>query len=327
MYRTEFDSLNQGAAQSHVTVYFEHFSYAEHHTEAERHAMKYVEYVADVLKDESNYIDEGGAGKIYEVSDGSCLKIMKNRHMSKDSHMMNLGLSPVQEFQVLEKLHGLEVSSCRAPVAEMCLESGETAVIVMEKLPAINLQHVLNGTKELPEGFDYGFFFKTLEDYIDAMHKDRGIAHKDLYPRNIMIDEETGGPYVIDFGRAVVLDKLRADVAAKHTEDDWKRYDEIFTEMDKLRANLSPKHEAVIIREEQYTFTGNVQLHYSERVLGEARYLIESHPSQDDMVLRFGKKEDLLITTDVTKVRSAVHLEVHGKVYHLGRRKKDYTIV
>ena len=44
--------------------------------------------------------------------------------------------------------------------------------------------------------------FEKLSTFIDKLHTERGIYHRDLFSRNILIDNETGNPIVIDFGDA-----------------------------------------------------------------------------------------------------------------------------
>lgn len=311
-----------------VSVHFESFVYRESMTELEKRAMQYAEYLADTIEDDDNYMDHGGAARVYTLGkEGGCVKVMKNRHKSNPSFKYDLGVSPLEEFKIMEKVHGLEVSGCRAPIAEMCLESGDTSLIVMERLPAIGLQHVLNGTEELPEGFDYDVFMKVLEDYVDALHKEKKVAHKDLYARNVMIDEESGLPYVIDFGRSVTLDHLSDAEIRRQTEDDWVRYDEIFAELEKLRMSERPTVEIVPLNREEYTFSVGVHVHYSERLLQEAKRLVqEKAGNDDDIVLPFGKKQNLVVSKHEENIRGALLLKVNGENYFIGRKRSNYLV-
>ncbi len=331
MFKTEISIEGEKGEPNRIsTVFFEDFVYSGHESEAENNAKKYLEYLAHLVEDNDNYIDHGGAGKVYDLGDrnGGCLKIMKNRHLSKNSDMFNLGRTPLQEFQIMERLHGLSRLGCRAPVAEMCIETGDTAIIIMEKLEAVNLQHVFNGTKELPDGFDYELFYKALEDFIDAMHKERGVAHQDLYPRNVMIDLESGLPYVIDFGRSVILDKDNESKWRDHTEDDWAKYDEIFFGLEKIRAIKPAQFEQLPLTSEEYYFDQNIKVHYSSVIIQEVKELLERNPpSEDDQItIKFGKNENLIVSRNKENIHGIFSIVQSGLTYYVGRKKKDYLV-
>jgi len=159
----------------------------------------------EIRTNPSSYMDEGGAAVVHELPGGLCMKIMHDRHSSKDASLMNLGNTVAQESHFLRALENFSVSGVRTPRYIAHIEStlpGEPNIIIMEKLDAVNLQHVLNGTAEVPENFDAKIFFDALDAYIQALSEVHHIAHRDLEPRNVMIDRSTGLPYVIDFGRA-----------------------------------------------------------------------------------------------------------------------------
>jgi serine/threonine protein kinase len=310
-------------AKNSITVYFEDYAFRENRSEGERRAMEYVEHLAGLIQDEENYLDHGGAATVFTLGDAedSCVKVMKNRHVAANAHMFNLGTTPVKEFQIMERLHGLERKGCRAPVAEMCIEVGESAMIVMEKLPAINLQHVLNGTVELPEGFDYDAFYDALEEYIGAMHKEAGVVHNDLYPRNVMIDTETGLPYVIDFGRSVIIEQKTAAQVNRAGDNDWDRYDEIFEQLERHRKNEVPFIEMISTRTETHTFNSDIHVHYSKSVLEQAKAITFSNPPQLDefIPLKLGKAESIVVTQNKDSIKGSVMFVVDGIRYYIGR--------
>lgn len=65
--------------------------------------------------------------------------------------------------------------------------------------------------KEFPKTFNIDHFFSTLKAFIQKMHLEKNIYHRDLYARNIMIEESTGKPVVIDFGDSVDFNELYAE--------------------------------------------------------------------------------------------------------------------
>ena len=320
---------NQGDGRAAI-VHFEDFHYKESALEEEKRAVDYLKHLSSVMQNGDNFLDNGGAARVYTLPNqsSSCFKVMKNRHKAADSSRYDLGVSPAQEFSFLEKVRGLEEEGCRAPVAEMCIESGDSAVIVMERLNAVSLQHIINGKHDLPEGFDYDRFFSALEKYIDALHKQKRIVHKDLHARNVMVDSDTGLPYVIDFGRSRSTVKDSEEIAEIHEEDDWQRYDEIFYAMEKLQHSERALIEAIPIPNDTYSFDSNVTVHYSRFVLEQAISLLNTKGTDltKDILIPLGSSSDLVITKQRDSVSGVRQIKKGGEVFYLGRKKKDYTV-
>ena len=94
-----------------------------------------------------------------------------------------------------------EMYGVRAPEVFSFVHEGDTRAITMERLNAVSLRDVINRKAELPSNFDVRRFTDSLEKYITELNN-RGYYHRDLHDGNVMIDIETGNPYVIDFGHA-----------------------------------------------------------------------------------------------------------------------------
>ncbi len=73
--------------------------------------------------------------------------------------------------------------------------------LVMEQIYGYTLKEILENPKLLPKTYDHNKFFSDLKIFIEKMNS-FGIYHRDLHSGNIMIEEETGSPVVIDFGRS-----------------------------------------------------------------------------------------------------------------------------
>ncbi len=101
-----------------------------------------------------------------------------------------------QEIADLGELHGV-----RAPKAYYCVENETIRAIAMERLPGVSLADIFAEEEELPAAFEINRFFSALENYIVALHE-CGYYHRDLHAGNVLVDRETGMPYVIDFGHA-----------------------------------------------------------------------------------------------------------------------------
>jgi thiamine kinase-like enzyme len=151
--------------------------------------QQYTDFIEKAVNNEANFIDKGGAGRVYEFGPKSiCIKLMEERHHSQQSEMFQLGNSVASEAWFLDRLSDFCVEGVRTPVFVEYFEGARKTGIAMEKLDAVNLQHVINGSEPLPENFDMDDFFDRLEAYIYEMHDRMMICHGDLEPRNIMID-------------------------------------------------------------------------------------------------------------------------------------------
>lgn len=190
------------------------------------------------FESEAFYIDEGGAGKVYELTGDTCMKVLIDRHNSPNREMYDLGNTAYEEIRLQTQMSRTSYEgTARVPNTVYVLQGTYTdrrSAIIMERLNAVNLQHAINGIVEFPENFDIESFMEELENFIDHMHSTEKIAHMDLYARNIMIDIETGHPRVIDFGRAVRLSENDQE-NSKYEDDDWQRLEEIYNTVKSLQ--------------------------------------------------------------------------------------------
>lgn len=199
-----------------------------------------IERLAE-FESETFFIDKGGAGTVYQLTNGFCLKVLLERHEMPNSEQYDLGNTVAEETKLQQQMARTTFDGpARVPQTFGYLASvypGERSAIVMERLNAVNLQHVINGTAQLPEQFDLDTFFTQLEDFVSHMHKVEKIAHLDLYARNIMVDNETAIPYVIDFGRSERL--LNPETDKIKEENDWQRLEETYEKLLALQNNQS----------------------------------------------------------------------------------------
>lgn len=186
-----------------------------------------------------HYIDEGGAGKVYSwKEDGICMKVLEPRHNSTHAHLMNLGNTVDEEARIQGLMSGFQAKGkTRTPsyIAHMTSNRPDkSSIIVMEYLPAVNLQHILNKKEKLPDNFDVEKFFDDLESFIIDMHDKKNIAHGDLEPRNVMVDIETGTPYLIDFGRSIDTSKVTPEIRERLEMADLDKLNDMAEMLSKL---------------------------------------------------------------------------------------------
>jgi serine/threonine protein kinase len=207
----------------------------EPHQETREFRQQYIKALQKWIDQPENYLDCGGAGKVFSLGDGVCIKVMENRHNRADAHKYNLGNSVYQESLLLRKMSHFSCEGVRSPVFLQYFSGQKYTAIIMEQLNAYNLEHILQGKHSLPERYDRDVFCDRLGAYLEELHATMEVAHMDFEARNVMVDKDTGDPYVIDFGRSVHLKDIEDDKKRYQCErDDEDKYEEICDRLGKL---------------------------------------------------------------------------------------------
>lgn len=179
-----------------------------------------LEQVLESANDASNFLGDGNVAEVYHVNGSKqvCAKIVK-----RDREMYQKSNSIHKERQFLDDVRDIKVLGARAPKAYASIAVDSGIVMLMEELPASSLQMVMDGKAFLPETFSAEDFFEAVLAYVQELHR-QGIYHRDIAPRNIMVDNITGTPYVIDFGRS----KSKFDIMG----EDFDRLSTLYEESD-----------------------------------------------------------------------------------------------
>ncbi|MCA9365255.1 MAG: hypothetical protein KC736_05160 [Candidatus Moranbacteria bacterium] len=198
-----------------------------------RRRAEYVAFIEEKIQDPKNYIDKGGAGKVYRLSEkGVCIKIIVDRHEQPNAHEYNLGTHPESEAHFMEVLGSFGVGSVRSPKLLEYFKAYDKEgklyhAIIMEEIDAVNLQHIMNGTKEMPKNMDPEAFFDEIEEYIDALHIKMEMTHGDNELRNMMVGREEGRLYMIDFGRSESLRGKTKEQKERLKKKDWDIFERV----------------------------------------------------------------------------------------------------
>ncbi|MCU0660558.1 MAG: serine/threonine-protein kinase [Candidatus Pacebacteria bacterium] len=150
------------------------------------------------LFSENEPIGFGNFASVYEDPENNiCYKSVTR---NKD-HLFN---NVEDEVDFLETLHEID-NTVKVPIPLFTIMKGGKQLLAMEKINGPTLGEILRDKKELPETYNSEFFWKNLKKFVEKMHNEYRIYHRDLREDNIMIEAETGKPVVIDFGAAVKL--------------------------------------------------------------------------------------------------------------------------
>lgn len=155
--------------------------------------------IENIAKGEHERVGEGKSGRV--VASLRNPKICYKVFLPQDRQP--LGTNDIAlEADMQEYIGNLgEMHGVRAPKYQHLVVNETVQAIAMERLPAASLEDILHGREELPETFDLERFFDALGEYMDALHE-RDVYHRDLHAGNVLVDRDTGMPYVIDFGHA-----------------------------------------------------------------------------------------------------------------------------
>lgn len=158
----------------------------------------YMEMLSGSMR-QDNFLGNGATAETFVTDEHPdvCIKYVNNNEKYIEGNNVR------EEAAFLEQLADFTVAGVRTPHLRYVYSGGGFVAIVMERVQGVTLQRVIEGLESLPPTFDFEVFFSSLQKYIDAMHTEKRVYHRDLYLRNIMVDESTGLPVVIDFGKAV----------------------------------------------------------------------------------------------------------------------------
>lgn len=194
---------------------------------------RYFDYLQRRISDPLRFMDKGGAGSVFNVNDSICIKMIEDRQTLEDDRAhkegrepfhLDLGNRPYIEAQIQDHMNDLYIDGVRSPQLVQYLRGESWHGLIMERLNAVNLQHVLNGKVPLPEEFNKDRFLQSLGNFLEATHGEKRIYHGDLFPRNVMIQNETGDARVIDWGRS---GHLKNDTHDSFAKKDWIKFDEL----------------------------------------------------------------------------------------------------
>jgi RIO-like serine/threonine protein kinase len=111
-----------------------------------------------------------------------------------------------------------------------CWIEQKREMLIMEQIIGFDLEQVIMKGQLLPAGFDVDMFCDNLEKFISEINA-RGVYHRDLAPRNVMVNlDNINEPVVIDFGRSTQFGA--SDPYEEHISKDGQLHKMTFTSPD-----------------------------------------------------------------------------------------------
>lgn len=165
--------------------------------------------IEEILDDSKNLIGEGRTAEVREMKGNTnwCLKIIDDERLEQMYGLETPTFNTEDiEFELLGVAHkaGGIVKIPRPLLAwKIKTEQGrKIGVVAMERLHAVSLKEIHEGTPP-PKQFQPNAFFASLYRYLEKLHDEYHVRHRDIAEGNILVERNTGIPCLVDFGDAV----------------------------------------------------------------------------------------------------------------------------
>ncbi len=169
---------------------------------------------------------------------GTCVKMIPDVH---SEHTVN---DIEAEFNYQQKVHDLGV---RVPLPFLAAEAADgRAFLAMETINGCSWDDVVVRGVQLPAKYDHERYWKKAKEMFERMHAE-GYHHRDVWRGNLMVEEATGDPVIIDFGNATY---------AFGDEDPYNQPDTLRGEMNHFRDDLQSLRQLRIDIEKHLTGLG-----------------------------------------------------------------------
>lgn len=222
-------------------------------------AEKLIRCLENLIRDKGYGIGEGANAEVFSFEDERLGLICVKKMLGNPKFKIN---DEEVEFNLQEELWKRGVKVPR-PLLVAQNTTTKDKYIMMQRIIGPTLGDVLDKKLHMPESYNQEKFWNTMQKNIDLMHNVSGlpgkrIHHRDLHSFNIMIEEQTGDPVIIDFGSAGVSFYSDEDIYRQ----DLHMYDQT-TEKYIFKKNYPLKNDQYQIdayRKETANLTNNISV-------------------------------------------------------------------
>lgn len=157
-----------------------------------KHTQEITDYIKGIEKQNISL----GLGRTAEVFGSKsdpriCYKLIHSRE-----YYVN---DVEKEGEFLYQTSEIQKEGVRTPKPYYSIKYGDYHVLAMERLDAVSVKDILDNKAELPVNFNFTDFFKKISSFLKEMNSQK-IYHRDIHAGNVMVDNKTGCPRIIDFG-------------------------------------------------------------------------------------------------------------------------------
>jgi len=284
----------------------------------------YAQRMLFFLNSETHYINHGASGSIYSFGDTKfCVKLLKNKDHMIDNPIYKKTNTPEEEFKFMMKLQGFEVDGVRIPIVIEHLKGTQYELILMEELNAVNLQEILNGTYPIPNNFDVDIFFDALSNFVQDMHLEMDVLHNDMEPRNIMVDKNTGKPFLIDFGISEDLSTKNETERLRLEDREFGRIDEIMEELENfVNSGKTRKMKEISFKHDNQKDFKIVPNLFNKNIIKSAIEKVKQNPDDEVVKLSLHGK-DVYVSANPDIIVGHKSFVLNDKEYFIGFLAED----
>jgi tRNA A-37 threonylcarbamoyl transferase component Bud32 len=174
-----------------------------HNEQVKEEVRELIRNIGSNFGNPDNFLGEGTVGKVYRTSYAPhvCVKyITESNMLEKHGNTMH------QEIQYLDDLDNFSVEGIRVPQVYFEHMSDHITCFGMETIDGKSIDQIIarpddcDFIEEIKKQ-DMKEVLRRMKLFIERMHEEIKIVHRDFATRNIMVDRQ-GNWYVIDFGKA-----------------------------------------------------------------------------------------------------------------------------
>lgn len=174
-----------------------------------------IEKIAELAHSE-NSIGKGMTAEVFisKTNPNVCYKIIHNDGDYKFRHSVYDEGELLSQAEKIASSMGIRVPKPYYSILTKGKNGNEFEVLMMERLHASSIKDVIANDLDVPADFNFQSFTSKVELFFSKLH-DQNIYHRDAHGGNLMIEDETGTPCVIDFGASVKM--------TLHNEDPYQQ--------------------------------------------------------------------------------------------------------
>jgi len=177
---------------------FEHFEIETLEGEIDEQFLKEVVDTIEKIQKNKEPLGKGRAAEVYAFPEESfCIKEIKD-----DSWEYNFN-DIHTEHELQQNAIEIGIRCPKLILSIIDTDHKESKYLVMEKILGSSIKDIIDGKKGIPENFDEEKFWNQAKEMVKKMNSNN-LYHRDLHAGNIMIEDETHSPVIIDFGHATL---------------------------------------------------------------------------------------------------------------------------